>query len=144
MNIYLTNAHYMRLAALALCISFCGQTKCAGDRVDLGGVLGAALAGVSVITRLAIDPLSALGLALDATCFATNSYAVCGGKPYKPLAIVEAGCIFGLILQHTRLVPALILGANDPLRQIRPALSLISGLIIGTRFWNNYVHPQQN
>jgi hypothetical protein len=143
MNSYATSARYMRVAVCALSLSLCGQTKCAGDsRIDLMGVAGAAIAGVSFITRLSIDPLSTPGLILDATCFLTNAHAVCSGKPYRFLSIIEAGSILGLGLQHTKLIPALELGFHDPLKSIRPAVSFISGFIIGLRFWNNYVYPK--
>jgi len=141
MNIHATSARYMRLATLAIFLFSCGQTKCADARIDLKAVVGAAFAGVSAIARLANDPWSKLGLVLDATCFATNTHAVCGGTPYKPLAIVEAGCILGLGLQYTRYIPALTLGANDPLGPLRALLSLTNGFIIGSRFWNNYINP---
>jgi hypothetical protein len=140
MNSYTTSARYMRVAACALSLSLCGQTKCAGDsRIDLMGVAGAAIAGVSAIARLDCKQWSKLGLALDLMCLTTNTHAVCGGKPYRFLAIVDAGCILGLGLQYTHYIPSLTLGTNDPLGSLRKVLSIANGFISSLRLLQNYV-----
>jgi hypothetical protein len=147
MNSYATSARYMRVAACALFLSLCGQTKCAGDDINPPAVIGTGLGLASAIIRYCNPPTSPQGFLLDLGCILGNGSVALMGKPNystisgKASAIVDFTCIVGLALQYTRLIPSIAF-ANDPLWTLRAGFSAVNIVITTCRFMD--IFKKQN
>lgn len=135
MNTYAISAKYARLAIFPFLIAFCGQTA----RAEMSWSwpeAGAAISLLSALIRYVQPRTSPLGLALDAACALGHIYQVSSARSNAASRIFDFGCIGGLVLQFTDIVPGLKCGFQDPLEQARAAIGLTNICIIASRLLN--------